>query len=84
MSQPAHAAAIDRAHQVLLAEWEQRGQQPVAAGSDWLQGPWGEVLAAVEQRSRSGADHLPLATLLHAARELARQAQASAGASSAA
>jgi hypothetical protein len=69
----AHAtpSVTERAQQLLRNEWQLRGEAPAAQGADWLQGTWSEVLSAVELKSRSGEDHLPLSVLLKAAREMA-------------
>ncbi|TVR13005.1 MAG: hypothetical protein EA401_07855 [Planctomycetota bacterium] len=74
--------AVDEQHSSVLAEqlilacWNDRNQHPPALSSDWLQGPWGEVLAAAEQRSRTGQQHVPLSTLLRVARDVAARQQA--------
>lgn len=74
--------AVDEQQRMVLAEqlildcWSDRSQQPPALAPDWLQGPWGQVLAEAEQRSRTGQQHIPLATLLRVARDLASRQQA--------
>lgn len=62
-----------RACALLREEWQRRGMSPEAIDGSWLDGLWGEVLAAVEQRSRSGDAHIPLRELLAAARSLAAE-----------
>ena len=49
--------------------------EDVGQGS-WLQGAWGTLLAEAEQRSRAGAQHLPLRVLLAAARQMHQSARA--------
>lgn len=60
---------------LLLQLWARRGEEPPVAGADWLQGPWGEILAAAEMETRAAPQHLPIALLLSEARALAQGAQ---------
>ena len=64
-------SAVERAQEMLRSEWSQRGELPLANAADWLRGPWSDVLTAVELKSRSGSEHLPLSLLLQVARDMA-------------
>ena len=68
---PSAPSIAERAQALLQHEWQQRGEAPAPQGADWLQGSWSEVLSAVELKSRSGDDHLPLSVLLKVARQMA-------------
>ncbi|TVR42517.1 MAG: hypothetical protein EA402_11550 [Planctomycetota bacterium] len=73
MSESSLSPRLQVACQALLEEWARRGQSPAPLIGAWLDGIWGDVLAAVELRSRSGDSHIPLAELLQAARCLGQQ-----------
>lgn len=64
-------SVTERAQALLQTEWQLRGEAPASQGADWLRGTWSEVLSAVELKSRSGDDHLPLSVLLKVARDMA-------------